>query len=162
MTSASIRPFALTWPCFKVRFYDIFCHISFSSLLPHKDTELKLHDIHYHGMSTTSGCKPSCDEWSYNAIQRSYSKESTYIGQIILNLLINSWVFIFPRYTGDYYIKLRYSLCLHPHTDFRDGCWWGVLYLWLQRNRWDSGRVTGTICRVLIPAMHVVLPEQSP
>ena len=72
------RTFALTRPCFGV----IYCLTKgfviflFTLFLYHKDTELKLHEIYIKGMSAESGCKPSCEEWSYNAFQRVFTKES--------------------------------------------------------------------------------------
>ena len=44
--------------------------------LHHKETEWELYGIYEEGMSSKSGCEPSCEEWFYTAAQQSDPKES--------------------------------------------------------------------------------------
>ena len=88
MSQTPIKQFAPTWHCFSVRYFHTYVKIYFLSFLHHEDTEKKLHDITYEGMSTRSGCKPSCEEWTYNAVQQSYSRESMYKANTIYVLYI--------------------------------------------------------------------------
>ena len=183
MSQTPIKQFAPTWHCFSVRYFHTYVKIYFLSFLHHEDTEKKLHDITYEGMSTRSGCKPSCEEWTYNAIQQSYSRESMYkantidvlyitqiammwwpttskniLDKIYPNFLIifRVYIWLFFRFAGGFSDKLDSSIYLYRHTDFRNSGRGGVHGLWLQRNSRNSGRLIGTICRVLILAMHVI------